>query len=80
MIQIDDENKKTKFENHAIKVHGKLQYTFTSSDNNNAESMLLERAAKEEKLVREQEDHIENHHHPLDENRVITVLVLITKN
>ena len=40
---------KTKFENHAIKVHGKLQYTFTASDNNNAESMLLERAAKEEK-------------------------------
>ncbi|MGH9983196.1 MAG: C2H2-type zinc finger protein [Nitrososphaeraceae archaeon] len=40
---------KTKFENHAIKVHGKLQFTFTASDNNNAESILLERAAKEEK-------------------------------
>jgi hypothetical protein len=39
---------KTKFANHVIKIHGKLQYTFTASYNNNTESMLLERAAKEE--------------------------------
>jgi hypothetical protein len=41
---------KTKLENHAVKVHGKSQYTFTASDNyNNTESMLLERTAKEKK-------------------------------
>jgi 5-methylcytosine-specific restriction endonuclease McrA len=40
---------KTKFKNHAIKVHGKLQYTFTESDNNKAEFKLLEREDKEEK-------------------------------
>jgi hypothetical protein len=36
-------------ENHTIKVHYKYEYTFTASDNNNAESMLLERAVEEEK-------------------------------
>ena len=36
------------YQDEVWKVHGKLQYTFTASYNNNAESMLLERAAKEE--------------------------------
>ena len=37
--------------------------------------MLLERAAKEEKIVREQEVHTDNHHYPLNQYQIITIVV-----